>query len=41
MVENLRVRKELKRASNFVLESLNFFFKRSYSGTIIVTIIDI
>ena len=35
------VRKELKRASNFVLESLNLFFERSHSGTIIVTIIDI
>ena len=32
---------EKKSASNFVLESVHFFFKKSHTGTCMVTIIDI
>ena len=36
-IQNTSYVYENKWASNFVLESLNFFFKRSHSGTIIFT----
>ena len=40
-IQNPGFLEEKKRAFNFVLESLHFFFKRSHSGKNIVTIIDI